>query len=129
MLFTFIAFALIVVASSTTRCSLSDNCCTAGSNCPACTAAKSGSQRVRKDVRTLTTAEFDSFANAVNVMKSTSFSNGQLKYGSAFKTYDYFVAKHLAASYDNRGIIYLFFISRNYIYHSQVTKGILVLDL
>jgi len=94
---------LFELAQAASRCAASDNCCTVGSTCPTCSAPKATTQRIRRDIRSLSTTEFDTFATAVNIMKTTTQSSGQSKYGTNFKTYDYFVAKHLAASFDNRG--------------------------
>ena len=103
LLFIVFVICLLGFVYSASRCASSDNCCTVGSTCPTCSATTATTQRIRKDVRSLTTAEFNAFAAALNVMKKTSQTDGVAKYGSMFKNYDYFVAKHLSACQDTRG--------------------------
>jgi len=58
---------------------------------------------VRKEIRSLTAAEWDKVAAALNVMKTTTQATGATNYGADFKSYDYFVAKHAASATDSRG--------------------------
>ena len=96
------ACTLVVCIGGSPYCSAEYNCCE-GTACPTCTAPKMKTQRVRREIRTLSPAQLERFANAVNLMKNTSTPAGQSAYGMAFKTYDYFVAKHAVASTDSRG--------------------------
>jgi hypothetical protein len=96
-----LSFFLFVDGAS--RCTTSDNCCVVGSSCPTCSATTATTQRLRKEIRTLSSAEFSRFSAALNTMKDTSMDDGKALFGSSFRSYDYFVAKHLAASLDTRG--------------------------
>ncbi|KAL3931474.1 MAG: hypothetical protein SGBAC_011291, partial [Bacillariaceae sp.] len=81
------------------------NQCTATDDYPKCAAASrdSSAQRVRREVRSLSTEEWDKVVAAMWIMKTESMATGQAAYGSSFKSYDYFVAKHAVATTDSRG--------------------------
>jgi len=73
--------------------------------CPVCDAAvqEAGSQRVRRELRTLTSEEWNKVTAAMWIMKTTSREDGVAAYGAAFRTYDTFVVKHAVAESDPRG--------------------------
>ena len=89
-----------------------ENCCSpVGTNgntnppCPVCNAPKRepGTQRIRKEVRTLSSSEWENVVTAFWIMKNTSQSEGAALYGSAFKNYDYFTSQHAVTTTDLRG--------------------------
>jgi len=71
--------------------------------CPACSAPLIDSPRIRREVRSLSSEEWQRVVDAFWVMKLTSTADGQQTYGAAFKNYDYFVARHVVAAADERG--------------------------
>eukprot|EP00961_Rhodomonas_salina_P007341 99198-Rhodomonas_salina.1 len=80
-----------------------DGSCTATANYPLCAAPTRTSQYVRKEIRQLTTAEWDKIVKAMWIMKRETFESGTAKYGASFRPYDYFTVKHAVASTDSRG--------------------------
>ena len=75
-------------------------CCT---SCPGCPSLPPGKVRVRREVRDLSATEWQRVTNAMNTMKRVATTNGQATYGAAYRSYDYFTAKHYAACTDARG--------------------------
>ncbi|CAJ1337485.1 unnamed protein product [Effrenium voratum] len=73
--------------------------------CPTCSAptVDQSAQRVRRELRTLSAAEWKKVTDAMWVMKNTAQAAGVETYGQAFRTYDHFPAKHAAAYADARG--------------------------
>lgn len=59
--------------------------------------------RVRKEIRSVSTEQWDRVVNAIWIMKTLSLNEGRLKYGRKFITYDLMVLKHARASFDPRG--------------------------
>jgi hypothetical protein len=90
-------------AQAPTRCSTIDGCCIEGVDCPVCTAPPNTNQRVRRNIKELSSSEVTAIAIAMNEMQVLSIEEGRAKYGMDFKPYDYFVVKHLAANQDTRG--------------------------
>mmetsp|Transcript_33192 Transcript_33192/g.80043 ORF Transcript_33192/g.80043 Transcript_33192/m.80043 type:complete len:630 (-) Transcript_33192:268-2157(-) len=74
-----------------------------GIECPVCDAPARTSQRVRREMRSLTDDEWTNVTTAMWIMKNTSQADGVAAYGPSFRTYDYFVVKHLVAMLDLRG--------------------------
>ncbi|KAK3262164.1 hypothetical protein CYMTET_28965 [Cymbomonas tetramitiformis] len=68
-----------------------------------CDAKPNSRPRVRKDLSKWTDAEFDKLVDAMFVMRNTDMLRGQQLYGDYFRSYGYFVAKHVIASTDTRG--------------------------
>ena len=56
-----------------------------------------GEPRVRREIRTLSTAEFDALVGAMWTMKTLDDASGKARFGPHFRTYDSFVAQHVAA--------------------------------
>eukprot|EP00286_Rhodomonas_abbreviata_P027349 CAMPEP_0181311386 /NCGR_PEP_ID=MMETSP1101-20121128/13106_1 /TAXON_ID=46948 /ORGANISM="Rhodomonas abbreviata, Strain Caron Lab Isolate" /LENGTH=474 /DNA_ID=CAMNT_0023418107 /DNA_START=127 /DNA_END=1551 /DNA_ORIENTATION=- len=77
--------------------------CVVTADYPACTAPAVTPQRLRKEVRSLSSDEWSKVVDAMWMMKTETMISGQDKYGSAFKTWDYFVVKHAVAFSDSRG--------------------------
>ena len=79
--------------------------CTPTTDYPQCTAPTRTlvSQRVRKEIRSLTMEEWERVVTAMWTMKTETTESGRAKYGSQFRTYDYFVVKHAVATTDSRG--------------------------
>lgn len=69
----------------------------------ACSAAPASNQRVRKEIKDLSTTEWLKVVDAIWTMKNTSMADGLSKYGNNFKTYDYFVVQHAVTAMDSRG--------------------------
>jgi tyrosinase len=91
-------FVALLPTGSLATCALTDT------NVAACNAGSPpASQRVRRELRTLSVAEFQKYADAIWTMKNTDMATGQGQYGSQFKTYDYFVVKHAVTAMDSRG--------------------------
>mmetsp|Transcript_50262 Transcript_50262/g.114186 ORF Transcript_50262/g.114186 Transcript_50262/m.114186 type:complete len:756 (-) Transcript_50262:424-2691(-) len=74
-----------------------------GIQCPVCDAVVRTTQRIRREMRTLTDEEWGKVTAAMWIMKTTSQADGVAAHGASFRTYDYFVAKHLVAMLDLRG--------------------------
>lgn len=55
-------------------------------------------RRVRKEIRTLSPAEWDDVVAAMWVMKRTPAAEGERRFGPLFRTYDSLVAQHIVAS-------------------------------
>eukprot|EP01083_Nonionella_stella_P112101 329357_1 len=53
--------------------------------------------RIRREIRQLSSWEWQRIANAINIMKSTSQEDGKKLYGSKFETYDSLVCRHALA--------------------------------
>lgn len=97
---------VVVLAACCATAALGDtdmSTCTATADFPACVAPVATSQRVRKEVRSLSAQEWADVVAAMHIMKNVSMADGQAAYGSSFKTYDYFVTKHAVATTDTRG--------------------------
>mmetsp|Transcript_11889 Transcript_11889/g.27721 ORF Transcript_11889/g.27721 Transcript_11889/m.27721 type:complete len:476 (-) Transcript_11889:410-1837(-) len=77
--------------------------CPITANYPECSAPVASSQRVRREIRSLSAADWDAVVAAMWTMKNETMSSGISKYGSAFRSYDYFVVKHAVAQTDTRG--------------------------
>jgi hypothetical protein len=61
-------------------------------------------QRLRREVRSLPSTEWDKVVRAMWTMKNiSSMAAGKAQYGPGFRPYDYFVAKHAVATTDARG--------------------------
>ena len=75
-------------------------CC---GSCPSCPWRAPDKVRVRREVRNLNATEWQRVTNAMNTMKRVATANGQATYGAAYRSYDYFTAKHYAACTDARG--------------------------
>jgi len=75
----------------------------ASENCPICTAPYATSQRVRKEVRNLTSDEWQKVVNAYWTMKNTPQDVGEALYGKYYRQYDYFPSKHAVTTTDLRG--------------------------
>lgn len=60
-------------------------------------------KRVRREIRDLSTLEWQEIVNAFWVMKTTSDSDGKKFFGAKFISYDSMVAKHIAAGNILRG--------------------------
>ncbi|KNC87314.1 hypothetical protein SARC_00556 [Sphaeroforma arctica JP610] len=60
-------------------------------------------RRVRREIRDLTESERLALFEAMWEMRNLSTKEGQEKYGSAFRTWDYLVAKHAVAAEDPSG--------------------------
>eukprot|EP01098_Paradermamoeba_levis_P003949 TRINITY_DN1736_c0_g1_i1.p1 TRINITY_DN1736_c0_g1~~TRINITY_DN1736_c0_g1_i1.p1 ORF type:complete len:865 (-),score=267.51 TRINITY_DN1736_c0_g1_i1:60-2654(-) len=72
-------------------------------SCPLCTAKAPSKRRVRREIRSLSAQEWQRVVDAMWIMRNTSTEAGVLKYGSAYKEYDYFVSKHAVTTTDSRG--------------------------
>lgn len=59
--------------------------------------------RIRKEIRQLSTEEWNQVVKALWIMKKTSTKDGKLKYGKKYISYDRMVAKHSNAALDIRG--------------------------
>lgn len=92
-------------SSSFSRCQMTSKACSVGLNCPLFSSQPipTEQKRVRRNIKYFTETEFDAFATALLIMKNTSTIDGLNKYGSAFRNYDFFLAKHIAAATDIRG--------------------------
>eukprot|EP00755_Sulcionema_specki_P014046 Sspe_Gene.55643::Locus_30595_Transcript_1_1_Confidence_1.000_Length_766::g.55643::m.55643 len=77
--------------------------CPSEATCSSKAVSSLPTQRVRREVRSLDTAEWQKVVHAIWTLKNTSLSEGVAKYGKAFKSYDYFVLKHAVATKDVRG--------------------------
>ena len=55
-------------------------------------------RRVRKEIRELSREEWEMVADALNIMKTVSNSEGKAKYGERFRNYDDLVCQHYKAS-------------------------------
>ena len=64
--------------------------------------ARAGEPRVRREIRTLPSAEFDALVGAMWTMKTLDDAAGKARFGPHFRTYDSFVAQHVAASLGTR---------------------------
>lgn len=81
----------------------SDYSCALDNSCPACNADARSVQRVRQELRTLSSTEWTRVVDAMWIMKNTSNAYGAARYGPAFRSYDTFVLKHAVASTHARG--------------------------
>jgi hypothetical protein len=80
--------------------------CVATADFPKCHAPSQpvDRQRLRREVRSLPSAEWDKVVRAMWTMKNiSSIEAGKAQYGPGFRPYDYFVAKHAVATTDARG--------------------------
>ena len=80
--------------------------CVATEDYPQCSAPvipMDQKKRIRREVRSLTTEQWDKVVAAMWVMKTTDMNTGKDKYGDAFRTYDSLVLKHALATTDTRG--------------------------
>lgn len=84
-------------------CDAAATCTLSDANVAACSASAASSQRIRQELRDLPSGQWDKVVQALWVMKNTDMTAGQAKYGSNFKTYDYFVVKHAVTVGDSRG--------------------------
>ena len=76
-------------------------CC--GTSCPSCPWRAPDEVRVRREVRDLSATEWQRVTNAMNTMKRVATKDGEAAFGAAYRSYDYFTAKHYAACIDARG--------------------------
>lgn len=60
-------------------------------------------KRIRREIRDITSDQWDRVSNALNIMKHTSQSQGQSLYGPAFRNYDALVCQHTQATYHPNG--------------------------
>ncbi|CAB9523412.1 tyrosinase [Seminavis robusta] len=93
-------------AETTTSTPITLSQCTPTEDFPQCTAPTKdpSSQRVRREIRSLSTQEWDKVVAAMWIMKTEpSMEAGKINYGDNFRTYDYFVVKHAVATTDSRG--------------------------
>eukprot|EP00971_Amphidinium_carterae_P196202 3892847-Amphidinium_carterae.1 len=65
--------------------------CAVTSDYPECSAPTASSQRVRREIRSITADEWQAVVTAMWVMKHETMAAGVAKYGAAFRSYDYFV--------------------------------------
>ena len=72
-------------------------------SCPVCTTPTATTQRIRKELRTLSQDTWQRIINAIYTMKNLSTDAGQAIYGSNYKEYDYFITKHAITTTDTRG--------------------------
>jgi len=86
-------------------CSTYNESCTLGpgGTCPHCSAPVATNRRVRRNIFALDLDEYSKIVSAMWEMKNLPMEVGRDKYGVAFKTYDYFHAKHIAQAEDLRG--------------------------
>ena len=63
-----------------------------------CILGAAATQRVRREIRSLTETEREDIFRAMHVLKFTSTETGRQKYGTAYLSYDDFVAKHFRAA-------------------------------
>lgn len=61
------------------------------------------SKKVRREIRELSSNEWDDVVKAMWIMKTTSDADGKRKFGRFFVSYDTMVAKHMTAAMDPRG--------------------------
>jgi hypothetical protein len=59
--------------------------------------------RIRKEIRSLSIHEWNKVVDAIKIMKSTNYDDGQRLYGSNYFPYDKFVAKHANAALNPNG--------------------------
>eukprot|EP01060_Flectonema_neradi_P022386 TRINITY_DN3063_c0_g1_i4.p1 TRINITY_DN3063_c0_g1~~TRINITY_DN3063_c0_g1_i4.p1 ORF type:complete len:623 (+),score=174.20 TRINITY_DN3063_c0_g1_i4:45-1913(+) len=108
-MFRLLLAAILSVVSTVVGVTTITQTCTEAGGCPSeatCSPTartSAATQRVRKELRTLSAEEWSKVTNAIWTMKNTELAAGITAYGSAFKPYDYFVAKHAAATTDSRG--------------------------
>ena len=71
----------------------------------ACAAAASAAagRRVRREVRSLSAAEWGDVVDAMWTMKRLGQAEGEARYGPAFRTYDSFVAQHVVRQHKRGG--------------------------
>eukprot|EP00971_Amphidinium_carterae_P340506 6478877-Amphidinium_carterae.1 len=77
--------------------------CVASDAYPACHAPAVSSPRLRREVRALSKQDWDRVVDAMWIMKTVNMSEGQMRYGEAYRSYDYFVVMHAVISTDRRG--------------------------
>ncbi len=54
-------------------------------------------KRIRREIRSLSSEEWNAVVEAFWVMKNTGDVDGRIKFGSKFVSYDSMVAKHMIA--------------------------------
>ena len=59
--------------------------------------------RLRKEIRSLSSEQWDRVVKAMWIMKTSSNAEGKAKYGKQFANYDSFVAKHVKAVFNPEG--------------------------
>lgn len=59
--------------------------------------------RVRKELRSLNSNEWNLYVTALTIMINTPMEQGQAQYGPAYREYNYFIVKHAVAVLDPRG--------------------------
>jgi hypothetical protein len=64
--------------------------------------------RIRKEIRSLSSDEWNRVVRALWIMKSTSMEVGKRQYGKAFFTWDYFTYIHAFAAFNIHGIGIMF---------------------
>mmetsp|Transcript_57992 Transcript_57992/g.135608 ORF Transcript_57992/g.135608 Transcript_57992/m.135608 type:complete len:449 (-) Transcript_57992:298-1644(-) len=77
--------------------------CAVTSDYPECSAPTASTQRVRREIRSISLDEWQSIVTAMWAMKNETMASGVSRYGAAFRSYDYFVVKHAVAQTDTRG--------------------------
>lgn len=65
--------------------------------------AFNGTRRIRREVMDLSAEEWQRVVDAMWTMRTTSMAEGQRRFGTHFKTYDYFLFKHAVSTSDSRG--------------------------
>ena len=58
-------------------------------------------KKVRKEIRALSTSEWDAVVRALWIMKQTSDSDGKALYGKHYISYDSMISKHMTAGNEN----------------------------
>ena len=91
------------IATEGTRQDVTSPRVDARSGCGGYPAMPPEKQRLRKEIRSMSAEEWDGFVRAVWAMKTMSQAEGEAAYGPAFRSADYFAAKHAVISEDARG--------------------------
>lgn len=70
---------------------------------PRCRAQPSSTQRIRRELKDLSSEEWGRIVDAMWVIRETPLAQGRAEYGPAYRDWDYFILKHAIAASDNRG--------------------------
>ena len=65
-------------------------------------------KKVRKEIRDLSTSEWDAIVNALWIMKETTDTDGTILYGKHFISYDSMISKHMTAGHRTHKIFLIF---------------------
>mmetsp|Transcript_10710 Transcript_10710/g.24405 ORF Transcript_10710/g.24405 Transcript_10710/m.24405 type:complete len:506 (+) Transcript_10710:98-1615(+) len=93
----------VLVLATFAQLACTESHCEESTDYPACNAPVATSQRVRREVRSLSQQQWDAVVDAMWIMKTTSMEEGRAQYGSAYRSYDYFTTMHAVISTDSRG--------------------------